>query len=38
LGRATTDAEIDRALAIIPATVERLRALSPRALSAVHAK
>jgi cysteine desulfurase len=38
LGRATTDAEIDRALAIIPATVERLRAMSPRALSAVHAK
>ncbi len=38
LGRATTDAEIDRALAIIPATVERLRALSPRALSAVQVK
>jgi cysteine desulfurase len=30
LGRTTTAAEIDRAIAVIPATVERLRALSPR--------
>jgi cysteine desulfurase len=38
LGRATTPAEIDRAVAIIPATVERLRALSPRSAAAVHAR
>jgi cysteine desulfurase len=38
LGRATTSDEIDRAIAIIPPTVERLRALSPRALDAVHAR
>ncbi len=38
LGRATTAAEIDRAIAIIPPTVERLRALSPRAVTAVHAR
>ncbi len=38
LGRATTFDEIDRAIAIIPPTVERLRALSPRALDAVHAR
>ena len=30
LGRNTTSAEIDRALATIPAVVEKLRALSPR--------
>jgi cysteine desulfurase len=36
LGRGTTSDEIDRATAIIPPTVERLRALSPRALSTVH--
>lgn len=30
LGRTTTQAEIDRALAVIPGVVERLRALSPR--------
>lgn len=30
LGRMTTAAEIDRAIAIIPGVVERLRALSPR--------
>jgi cysteine desulfurase len=33
LGRPTTGKEIDRALGIIPAVVERLRALSPRSLS-----
>jgi len=38
LGRTTTPQEIDRAIAIIPPTVERLRALSPRAVSAVHAR
>jgi cysteine desulfurase len=38
LGRATTSDEVDRAIAIIPATVERLRALSPRTLAAVHAR
>jgi len=38
LGRATAPAEIDRAIAIIPATVERLRALSPRSAAAVHAR
>jgi cysteine sulfinate desulfinase/cysteine desulfurase-like protein len=38
LGRVTTSAEIDRAIAIIPSTVERLRALSPRALSTVHTR
>lgn len=38
LGRATTTAEIDRAIAIIPPTVERLRALSPRAVTAIHAQ
>jgi cysteine desulfurase len=38
LGRATTSDEIDRAIAIIPPTVERLRALSPRRLAAVHAR
>jgi cysteine desulfurase len=38
LGRATTCDEIDRAIAIIPPTVERLRTLSPRALAAVHAR
>ena len=38
LGRATTSDEIDRAIAIIPPTVERLRALSPRTLAAVHAR
>jgi cysteine desulfurase len=31
LGRQTTDEEIDHAIAAIPAVVERLRALSPRA-------
>jgi cysteine desulfurase len=31
LGRQTTAEEIDRAIAVIPAVVERLRALSPRA-------
>ncbi|MGH9573378.1 MAG: cysteine desulfurase family protein [Candidatus Acidiferrales bacterium] len=30
LGRTTTTAEIDHAIAVIPAVVERLRALSPR--------
>ena len=30
LGRGTTNAEIDRAIAVIPAVIERLRALSPR--------
>ena len=38
LGRATTSDEVDRAIAIIPATVERLRALSPCTLAAVHAR
>jgi cysteine desulfurase len=38
LGRATTAAEIDRAIAIIPPMVERLRALSPRVATAVHAR
>jgi cysteine desulfurase len=38
LGRTTTAAEIDRAIAIIPPTVERLRALSPRSVAAVHAR
>jgi cysteine desulfurase len=38
LGRATTSDEIDRAIAIIPPTVDRLRALSPRTLAAVHAR
>jgi cysteine desulfurase len=38
LGRATTSDEVDRAIAIIPPTVERLRALSPRTLAAVHAR
>jgi cysteine desulfurase len=37
LGRATTAAEIDRAISVIPATVERLRALSPRGAAAMHA-
>ncbi len=38
LGRATTSDEIDRAIAIIPPTVERLRELSPRTLAAVQAR
>jgi cysteine desulfurase len=38
LGRTTTAAEIDRAMAIIPPTVERLRALSPRGAAAMHAR
>jgi cysteine desulfurase len=38
LGRTTTVAEIDRAADIIPPTVERLRALSPRGESAMHAR
>jgi len=38
LGRGTTSDEIDRAIAVIPPTVERLRALSPRALNTVHAR
>jgi cysteine desulfurase len=38
LGRITTAAEIDRAIAIIPPTVERLRALSPRGAAAMHAR
>jgi cysteine desulfurase len=38
LGLGTTSDEIDCAIAIIPPTVERLRALSPRALSTVHAR
>lgn len=33
LGRTTTSAEIERAIAVIPGVVERLRALSPRFLS-----
>jgi cysteine desulfurase len=37
LGRATTAAEIDRAISVIPATVERLRALSPRGAAAMRA-
>ena len=36
LGRPTTAEEIDRAIQIIPAVVERLRALSPRPATAVH--
>ena len=35
LGRQTTDEEIDHAIAAIPAVVERLRALSPRAATVV---
>lgn len=38
VGRATTSDEIDRAIAIIPPTVERLRALSPRTLAPAHAR
>jgi cysteine desulfurase len=38
LGRGTTSEEIDCAIAIIPPTVERLRALSPRALNTVHTR
>jgi cysteine desulfurase len=38
LGRATTSDEIDRAIAIIPPTVERLRALSPRTLAAAQVR
>ncbi len=38
LGRTTTAAEIDRAADIIPPAVERLRALSPRSESAMHAR
>ena len=38
LGRTTTATEIDRAADIIPPTVERLRALSPRSESAMHAR
>jgi cysteine desulfurase len=38
LGRATSAAEIDRAIAIIPATVERLRALSPRGVAAMQTR
>jgi cysteine desulfurase len=38
LGRTTTAAEIDRAADIIPPTVERLRALSPRSEAAMHAR
>jgi cysteine desulfurase len=38
LGRATTSEEINRAIAIIPSTVERLRALSPRTLASAHAR
>ena len=38
LGSATTSDEIDRAIAIIPSTVERLRALSPRTLAAVEVR
>jgi cysteine desulfurase len=37
-GRTTTAAEIDRAADIIPPTVERLRALSPRSEAAMHAR
>jgi cysteine desulfurase len=33
LGRGTTSEEIDRAIALIPPVVERIRALSPRALA-----
>lgn len=36
IGRMTTAAEIDRAIAIIPAVVERLRALSPRFSAMAH--
>ena len=38
VGRATTSDEIDRAIAIIPPTVERLRALSPRTLAPARAR
>jgi cysteine desulfurase len=38
LGRATTSDEIDRAIAIIPPTVERLRAISPRTLAAAQVR
>jgi cysteine desulfurase len=38
LGRGTTSDQIDRAIAIIPPTVERLRALSPRGLSTVYTR
>ncbi len=38
LGRTTTAAEIDRAADIIPPTVERLRALSPRSEAAMHVR
>ncbi len=41
LGRATTAAEIDRAIEIVPAVVQRIRALSPReqqATATVHAR
>jgi cysteine desulfurase len=38
LGRGTTCDEIDRAIAVIPPTVERLRALSPRALNTVNVR
>jgi cysteine desulfurase len=38
VGRATTSDEIDRAIAIIPPTVERLRALSPRTSATAHAR
>ena len=38
VGRATTSHDIDRAIAIIPPTVERLRALSPRTLAPAHAR
>ena len=38
VGRATTSDEIDRAIATIAPTVERLRALSPRTLAPAHAR
>jgi cysteine desulfurase len=38
LGRPTTSDEMDHAIRIIPATVERLRALSPLSATAVHAR
>ena len=38
LGRGTTCDEIDRAIAVIPPTVERLRALSPRALNTANVR
>ena len=38
LGRATTAADIDRAVAVILPAVERLRALSPRRATAMHAR